>query len=233
MISFHANSIQKLFDKRLILDLDLRFQGSGIHVILGPNGCGKSTLLKLLALQETPDSGEVLLSENGQLLKKDRESRHRVVLAPQPDGLFNHTVYKNVEYGLKLRKRRKRERAEQVDKTLAAVGLSGLSRANGLTLSSGEKQRLCMAMAMAVSPDVILLDEPTSSLDPYNVQQVESIISRMKEEKRMILLVTHNISQAKRLGDRVTFMGTDRSVVQAPAAEFFAGFDKDGLDGYL
>lgn len=233
MISFHASSIRKSYEKRLILDLDLRFENTGLHVILGANGCGKSTLLKLLALQESPDRGDVLVLEDEQLLKKDQAIRHRIVLAPSPDGLFNHTVRRNAEYGLKLRKVGKSERLQRIDKILEAVGLSALRRANALTLSSGEKQRLCMAMAMAVRPDVILLDEPTSSLDPHNVQQVETIIGEMKRDRRMIILVTHNISQARRLADTVTFMGTDRKVWQSPAGEFFENFDKDGMDGYL
>ncbi|MCD6390115.1 MAG: hypothetical protein J7L69_11945 [Desulfobulbaceae bacterium] len=86
---------------------------------------------------------------------------------------------------------------------------------------------------MAVKPDVVLLDEPTSSLDPHNVIQVEKIIGRMKEEARMIILVTHNISQAQRLADMVTFMGEDNTVFQSSAADFFSTCRGNGLDGYL
>ncbi len=233
MIAFHASTIQKSYNNRLILDLDLHFEGSGIHVILGANGCGKSTLLRLLALLDVPDKGKILLRKSGVILPQDQSSRHSIVLAPRPDGLFNQTVQKNVHYGLKLRKQPQQERSGRVADVLDAVGLSALSHANALTLSSGEKQRLCMAMSIAVSPEVILLDEPTSSLDPHNVEQIEKIITRMKEEKRMIILVTHNISQARRLADTVTFMGAGGAVSQRPAKEFFSVFDKDGLDGYL
>ncbi len=233
MIAIHAANIQKSYNKRLVLDLDLRFEGTGLHVILGSNGCGKSTLLKLLGLLEVPDEGRVLLRKNGALLPQEQSTRHTIVLAPRPDGLFNQTVRKNVHYGLKLRRLPQKERSARVDEVLAAVGLSALSHANALTLSSGEKQRLCMAMGIAVNPEVILLDEPTSSLDPYNVEQIEKIIIRMKEEQRMIILVTHNISQARRLADTVTFMGAAGAVSQRPAKEFFSTFDKDGLDGYL
>jgi tungstate transport system ATP-binding protein len=233
MIAIHASTIRKSYNNRLILDLDLRFEGTGLHIILGSNGCGKSTLLKLLALLDVPDKGRILLRKNGELLSHDRTGRHSIVLAPRPDGLFNQTAENNVHYGLKLRKLPQKERSERVREVLAAVGLSALGRANALTLSSGEKQRLCMAMAIAVNPDVILLDEPTSSLDPHNVEQVENIIVRMKEERRMVILVTHNISQARRLADTVTFMGAGGAVSQRPAKEFFSVFDKDGLDGYL
>ena len=233
MIVLYASNIQKSFNNRLILDLDLRFDGSGLHVILGPNGCGKSTLLRLLALLDVPDKGKILFSKKGEFLSQEQTDRHSIVLAPRPDGLFNQTVEKNVHYGLKLRKLPQKERSGRVDEVLTAVGLSSLSRAGALTLSSGEKQRLCMAMAIAVGPDVILLDEPTSSLDPHNVEQIEKIIVRMKEEKRMIILVTHNISQARRLADTVTFMGVGKAVFQRPAKEFFSTFDWDGLDGYL
>ncbi len=233
MIAFHAKNIQKSYGKRLILDLDLHFTDGGLHVILGPNGCGKTTLLRLLALLDTPDKGEILLSENGNALTQNMKTRHSIVLVPRPDGLFNHSVHQNVGYGLKLRNISKSQRLKRVQKVLEAVKLTHLCRSNALSLSSGEKQRLCMAMAMAVKPDVILLDEPTSSLDPHNSHQIEQIILQLKKEKRMIILVTHNISQARRLADTVTFMGTDTKVSQNPAEKFFTTFDQDGLDGYL
>ncbi|MEA3548709.1 MAG: ATP-binding cassette domain-containing protein [Thermodesulfobacteriota bacterium] len=233
MIAFHAVNIQKSFVQRLVLDLDLHFEEAQLHVILGPNGSGKTSLLRLLALLDEPDRGEVLLKENGQSLTKDHNTRQRIVLVPRPDGLFNHTVSRNVAYGLKLRKMAKVQRSELIHEALEAVGLLHLRQANALTLSSGEKQRLCLAMAMAVKPDVVLLDEPTSSLDPHNIIQVEKIIGRMKEEARMIILVTHNISQARRLADMVTFMGEDNTVFQSVAADFFSTSRGNGLDGYL
>ena len=233
MIAFQAVNIQKSYGKRIILDLNLSFAGEHLHVILGPNGCGKTTLLRLLALLDEPDRGEILLVEEGRPLTKDHATKQRIVLVPRPAGLFNYTVSRNVLYGLKLRKVPQRERVELVHEVLEAVGLSHLCQANALTLSSGEKQRLCLAMAMAVKPEVILLDEPTSSLDPHNAQQVEKIIARIKKEARMIILVTHNISQAKRLADTVTFMCHDTSVCQTTAEEFFATSQPNMLDGYL
>ncbi len=233
MISFHARNIQKYHNKRLILEMNLHFSGDGLHVILGPNGCGKTSLLRLLALMDTPESGKILLAENEKPLTRNQITKRRIVLAPNPEGLFNLSVTNNIHYGLRLRKIRKQIRLQKVTETLEAVDLSHLKSCNALTLSSGEKQRLCMAMAMAVTPDVILLDEPTSSLDPHNVHQIETIICKMKEEKRMIILVTHNISQARRLADTVTFINSDNTVSQKPAREFFETFARDEVDGYL
>lgn len=233
MITLQAANIKKSYGKRIILDLNLSFAGAYLHVILGSNGCGKTTLLRLLALLDKPDSGEILLLEEGRLLTNNHATRQRIVLAPKPSGLFNHTVSKNVIYGLKLRKVPQGQRAELVHEALEAVGLCHLCQANALTLSSGEKQRLCLAMAMAVKPEVILLDEPTSSLDPHNVQQVEKIIGRIKKGARMIILVTHNISQAKRLADTVTFMGQDTTVCQTSAESFFSASHPNTLDRYL
>ncbi|MCD6390116.1 MAG: ATP-binding cassette domain-containing protein [Desulfobulbaceae bacterium] len=138
MIAFHADNIQKLFAQRLVLDLDLHFEEAQLHVILGPNGSGKTSLLRLLALLDEPDRGEVLLKENGQPLTKDHNTRQRIVLVPRPDGLFNHTVSRNVAYGLKLRKLPKVQRSELIHEALEAVGLRHLRQANALTLSSGE-----------------------------------------------------------------------------------------------
>jgi len=233
MITFHAQNIQKHHNKRLILDLDLHFHDDGLHIILGPNGCGKTSLLRLLALMDNPDNGEILLLENKKPLTHNQETKQSIVLVPKPEGLFNHSVAKNIHYGLKLRKIPKQQRRQRVKEMLEAVDLSHLKESNALSLSSGEKQRLCMAMAMAVKPAVILLDEPTSSLDPYNVHHIEDIILNMKKEKLMIILVTHNISQAKRLADTVTFMNSNNTVSQSPAKEFFTTFGKSGIDGYL
>ncbi len=233
MIAFHASNIQKSYNKRLILDLDLHFEGAQLHVILGPNGSGKTSLLRLLAFLDKPDKGEILLSEAGKPLATSHMTRQRIVLAPHPAGLFNHTVQKNVAYGLKLRKIRKSQQFERIHEVLEAVGLWHLRQSNALSLSSGEKQRLCMAMAMVVKPEVILLDEPTSSLDPQNVKQVERIISKMKLQGQMVILVTHNISQAKRLADMVTFMAADSNCSQTTAADFFVTSQNNVVDGYL
>ena len=183
------------------------------------------------------------VSKNGQPLTEDYNTRQRIVLVPRPDGLFSHTVSRNVEYGLKLRKMPKVQRSELIHEALEAVELRHLRQDNALTLSSGEKQRLCLAMA--VKHEIVLLDEPTSSLDPHNVIQVEKNIVRMKEEARIVILVTHNISQARRLADMVTFMGEDNSVFQSiaeisfqlPVAMAWMGISKGLLrnkrDGYF
>jgi len=223
MIGFHAKNIRKSFGGRIVLDLDLHFSGTGIHIILGSNGCGKSTLLKLLAGLIQPDKGKIV----------PQPGQGAPVLVPKPDGLFNSSVYKNVAYGLKIHKISGMARSERIDDVLQAVSLTHLQKSNALTLSSGEKQRLCMAMALAVQPDVILLDEPTSSLDPHNAAQLEQIILQMRQGEMMVILVTHNISQAKRLADTVTFMNSDTQAAQYSSEAFFKTFDRDGLDGYI
>jgi tungstate transport system ATP-binding protein len=223
MNGLELRAVRKHYQGRLVLDLDVAFAAGNLYGLLGANGSGKSTMLRLLALLERPEQGEVRYLVEGKEQGQDLAWRRRVVLVPDRKGLFNDTVLNNAGYGLLVRRVGRQEREARAEEALRAVGLWDLRGANSLALSTGEAQRLCLAMTLAIKPSVILLDEPTSSLDPTNTAQVENIIREVKTRTELIILVTHNIHQARRLADRLLFLHQGRLVEEAPAENFFSG----------
>lgn len=233
MNGMHARNIKKIYQERPVLDVDISFQSGNLYTILGPNGSGKSTLLQILSLVQTPDHGKVVITDNNGEMPINKELRRKIVLVPDRQGLFNDTVLNNVLYGLKIRKIPKSERESIAEKSLKSVDLWNLRKAAALSLSNGEAQRLCLAMALAVNPDIILLDEPTASLDPQNGALVEKIIMEMKNASKMILLVTHSIFQAKRLADRVLFLYQGKIHANKKKDIFFEQPDSDVVKQFL
>jgi len=204
---------------------------------MGPNGSGKSTFLRICALLENPDGGEVIFIDDNiphnplsvednitlnPSLKKDISLKRRITLVLPKIGLFNTTVFKNAAYGLKIRGFKKKEIEKRIDSVLELVGLAHKKESNALTLSSGETQRLGIARAIVMDPEVLFLDEPTASLDPHSTTIIEETISNIKNHHRVtIIMVTHNIFQAKRLADNVLFMYEGRIADHGPNKEFF------------
>lgn len=195
--------IRKGYGGRAILkDCSYAFNGSGIHVLMGPNGCGKSTLLRICALIEPPDSGELAFHDSGSALPQDLSLRRRITLVLPRTGVFNTTVYQNAACGLKLRGVPHKEIEERVSTTLAFVGLEHKARQQARTLSSGETQRLGIARALVIGPEILFLDEPTASVDQENTAIIERIIGEMKKDGRTtVIMTTHDRDQAKRVGD--------------------------------
>jgi tungstate transport system ATP-binding protein len=226
-MSLRASGLQKSYNGRVILEADLEFEEGCLYSILGPNGSGKSTLLKILAQLEEPDIGSVSFVKGpGQ-----HKSQNRPVLVPARKGLFNDTVFGNASYGLKIRKVPTQEMRQRAEKVLTGVGLWELRKTNALTLSDGEAQRLCLAMA--IEPEIILLDEPTSSLDPQNTMLVENLIEKMKITTRLIIMVTHNVFQAKRLSDYVAFLHQGQLREVTRATTFFETPESEDARNFL
>jgi tungstate transport system ATP-binding protein len=197
--------IRKDYDGRTILkDCSWSFSEGGVSVLMGPNGCGKSTLLRICALLEEPDSGDLRYLDNGSPLDHDIALRRRMTLVLPRTGVFNTSVEKNVSYGLEIRNIPAAERFAKVGEALAFVGLAHKRKQHALTLSSGETQRLGIARALAIEPEILFLDEPTASVDQENTAIIESIIlAKKKEGRATIIMTTHDRDQAKRLADRV------------------------------
>lgn len=218
-----VSNINKIYSGLHVLKgCSFSFEKNGIYVLIGPNGSGKSTFFRICALLEAPDSGVVNFISGESIVKKDITLRRRMSLVLPKIGIFNTTVYKNVAYGLKIRKFRKQEIRKRVERALELVGLIHKKSQNALALSSGETQRLGVARAMVIEPEILFLDEPTASLDPHSTTIIEETIRKIKEEKKItIIMITHNVFQAKRLADTVMFMYEGRILDHGSNKEFF------------
>lgn len=206
---------------KTVLDVpDLVIECGVAFALVGPSGAGKSTLLRLLNLLEAPTAGRILF--DGTPVHADTAPlslRRRVTTVFQRPALLSGTVLHNVVYGLGLRgtdnaQRRAMEALEQ-------VGLADAAQQPARTLSGGQMQRVALARAMVLQPDVLLLDEPTANLDPYNVQVIERTVVALHGQGTTVVLVTHNLFQARRLAQQVALLLDGRVVEVADTATFF------------
>ena len=201
---------------RLLRGVDLTLSAGGVTVILGPNGAGKSLLLRLIHGLIEPAAGTILW--DGAPLSA--ELRRRQAMVFQKPVLLRRSVASNVDFALASRGARDPARR---DALLRRVGLSGRGRDPARRLSGGEQQRLALARALATGPEVLLLDEPTASLDPASTLTIEEVVARHAASGAKVVFVTHDIAQARRLADDVVFLQAGRVAEHAPAACFFAG----------
>lgn len=198
--------------KEVLRGCSYSFNTPGIYVLTGENGSGKSTLLRVCSLLEKPERGAVEYRSGDRILPHDMALRRRITLVLPRIGVFNTSVFENVVYGLRLRKVPKREIGEKAMEALDFVGLSHKARQNALTLSSGETQRLGMARAIILAPEVLFLDEPTASVDKKNLSIIEDIILNLGGNRRLVIMTTHDAQQAERLGN--TVLRIDEGVLQ-------------------
>jgi tungstate transport system ATP-binding protein len=203
-----VTDIVKDYEGSRVLDsLSYTFTAGKTHLLMGANGCGKSTLLRICALLDQPDAGNLTFLSNGDVAPIDLDLQRRITLVLPKVGVFNDSVARNVAYGLKIRGIAKQERVERVDAMLSFIGLAHKRNQNALTLSSGETHRLGIGRALVVNPDLLFLDEPTTSIDQKNIEHIEQIILTMKEAGQpTIIMTTHDRQQAERLSNRVLFM---------------------------
>jgi tungstate transport system ATP-binding protein len=220
---FKLQDISVAYEGRLVLDIPyLEIIKGEIFALVGPSGAGKSTLLRLLNFLEPPASGNIEFDgktyEGG--LAAPLWVRRRVTTVFQRPMLLNQSVWNNVAYGLRLRSERNRNM--DIQAALTAVGLTDMKNQRARTLSGGEAQRVSLARAMVICPDVLLLDEPTANLDPYNVHLIEKIMGQLNQESgTTLVLVTHNVFQARRLANRVGFLLDGKLVEVAEVENFF------------
>lgn len=174
---------------------------------MGPNGSGKSTLLMIAALLEKPDQGEVRFFNSGVSINPDIHLKRRLTMVLPTVEVFNTTVAGNVAYGLEIRKIPRGEMQDRVDNALELVRLAHKKTQRALTLSSGETMRLGLARALAIEPDVLFLDEPTTSIDAANTEIIEQVLLKIGLTGNLtLIIVTHDASQARRFQGRLLLM---------------------------
>ncbi len=207
-LELQASHVWKAYGGKPVLkDCSFAFERAGIYVLMGPNGCGKSTFLRLCALLERPDRGEINFFSDGRALRKDIGLIRRITLALPKVGVFNTSVAKNAAFGLRIRGINRAEIDRKINEVLPFVGLMDKKNQPALTLSSGEIQRLGIARAMVIEPEILFLDEPTASVDEENTGIIEDIILRMKTGGRSaVVMTTHDKEQAARLADCLMVM---------------------------
>ncbi len=211
---------------RLIDRVDLRLATPGVTVIMGPNGAGKSLLLRLLHGMISPTAGRI--TWGGAPLSESVRARQAMVF--QRPVLLRRSVAANVDFVLKLRGNAASDRR---DFLLDHVGLGDHAALPARLLSGGEQQRLALARALAIEPEVLFLDEPTASLDPASMQRIEQIVGTASRNGTKVVFVTHEQSQAKRLADDVVFIHRGRVLEHTAADRFFDRPESDAARDYL
>jgi tungstate transport system ATP-binding protein len=219
---YELHQVRKMYGGRMVLDIEhLQVRRGEVLAVVGPSGAGKSTLLRLLNFLEPPDHG--IIHFQGQPVLPGNvplSLRRQVTTVFQRPALLSTNVWKNAALGLELRGERGSRR--KVDEMLKCLGLTHHSRAAAGSLSGGEAQRVALARALLVQPSVLLLDEPTANLDPYNVALIEQVIREFNQQQgTTIVLVTHHVFQAKRLAQRVALLLGGRIIEVAETQRFF------------
>ena len=184
-------------------DLNLDIQQGEFVSLLGPSGCGKTTTLRMLAGLEFPTSGEIRIGD--RVVNDVAPGQRDIAMVFQSYALYPHmTVGQNIAYPLKKRGVPKAERGPMVTKTADLLHLTELLDRKPKQLSGGQQQRLCIARAIATSPEVLLMDEPCSALDPIATSQVEDLIDDLRQQFSVVI-VTHSMQQAARVSQRTAF----------------------------
>ncbi len=222
-------NLSKRFGEQQVLDhINLKIEKGKVFVIIGPSGTGKSTLLRCINALERPEKGTIQLENQifdyENLSKSDIQAlRTNTSMVFQNSNLYrNKTAFGNVTTPLILVKKLQKSEAEKVGlEYLEKVGMLGKKDAYPETLSGGEKQRVGIARALAVNPDIILFDEPTSALDPELVSEVLDVIKELARQHTTMLIVTHEMKFARNVADEVIFMEGGHIVEQAPPEELF------------
>lgn len=212
-----------------------------IFVIIGLSGSGKSTLIRCLNLLNKPTFGDIII-DGENIVEYDKERlmefrQEKIAMVFQQFGLFTHrTVLENVEYGLEIRNINKDERRKIALETIEEVGLKGWEDKFPDELSGGMQQRVGLARALANDPDILLMDEPFSALDPLIRRDMQlELLDLQWKLKKTIIFITHDINEAFKLGDRVAIMkdgsivqiGTPEEILNNPCSEYIEDFVKD------
>lgn len=234
----------RLGERRLLDGISVGFSGKRITAIVGPTGCGKTTLLRSVNRMHDHTSG---MSVDGSVAVEGieiygddvnvRELRRRVGMLFQRANPFPQSIQDNISIAPRAHGMVSRGGdAALVEQRLTEVGLWDAVKdrlhSSPFTLSGGQQQLLCLARALALSPDVLLLDEPTSALDPGTTEHIEALLRTLRDTMT-ILIVTHNLAQALRISDDVVFLMAGKLVETAPSDKFFHGAEDERSREYV
>ena len=194
------------FDDEQVLDnINLYFNDSEFLTLLGPSGCGKTTTLRIIGGFTTPTSGDVIF--DGVRINDVPPHKRQINTVFQKYALFPHLdVFENIAFGLRIAKVPEEEIRERVTEMLGVVSLKGFEKRRVDQLSGGQQQRVAIARALAMEPEILFFDEPTSALDPELTGEILKVIRQLAEEHMTMVIVTHEMSFARDVADRVIFM---------------------------
>jgi tungstate transport system ATP-binding protein len=198
----------------LLHPVDLAVDGGGCTIVLGPNGAGKSTLLRVMHGLVSPTRGTV--TWGGAARVPDGQA-----MVFQRPILLRRSCAANIDYALRRVRVARAERGARIAEALDAAGLAAQAHQHARTLSGGEQQRLAVARAWAARPEVLFLDEPTASLDPAATRALEALVRDIHARGTTIVMSTHNLAQARRLGQRVAFVDGGRLTELSETGQFF------------
>lgn len=210
------NIVFAVGSRRIIDGVSVSLDAGLRSVILGPNGAGKSVLLRLCHGLLTPTSGTVVWHSS-----EIAGSRRRQAMVFQRPVLLRRTALGNITYALQLAGVPFGQRKARAMEALQQVGLEGHCNHSARVLSGGEQQRLALARVWALHPEILFLDEPTASLDPGATQEIEKVIAALHAAGTKIVMVTHNLGQARRFGDEILFLHQGRLLERTPSDRFF------------
>ncbi len=226
-------------------DINLRIPDRQVTAFIGPSGCGKSTLLRCLnRMNDLIDGTRVargtIKIHGVDIYGRDVDAielRKRVGMVFQKSNPFPKSIYENVTYGLRLQGIRDKRRLDEIVETsLRGAALwdevKDRLHTSGLGLSGGQQQRLCIARAIAVEPEVVLMDEPCSALDPVATAKIEELIQELRQ-KFSIVIVTHNMQQAARVSDQTAFFYLGKLVEFAPTRDIFTNPSNPQTEAYV
>ena len=231
--SFHA-----------LKDVSVKMEANTVTALIGPSGCGKSTFLRLFnrmndLIDDTRLTGECLIDgENiyGKSIQVD-DLRKKVGMVFQKPNPFPKSIFENVAYGLRVNDiRNKTFITQRVEESLKAAALwdevKDKLKKSAFELSGGQQQRLCIARALAISPSILLMDEPASALDPISTSKIEELIYSLKQDYT-IVIVTHNMQQAARVSDKTGFFMLGELVEYSDTKKMFLNPEKEQTQNYI
>lgn len=233
----HVRNLYKKFEGVEVLkNINFDLNEKEVLVILGPSGAGKSTLIRCINRLEEPTSGEIFF--NGEKIDKKNDYnklREKIGIVFQKFNLFLHlTALQNITLPLKIVKRKSEEEANKIAiEYLIKVGLKDRANHYPIQLSGGEQQRVAIARALSLSPQIMLFDEPTSSIDIELIKDVLDVMKNLAKEGMTMIVVSHEMGFAKEVGDRIIFMDKGEIVEESEPEEFFRNPKTDRAKQFL